>query len=139
MPLKKITLLTALCASLLLTACAPDNADDHAGHGDMNTAKPALFDVDFTTATPIKTGDKVTLTAHVHQDGEPIDDAEVMLEYWREGDTDTEHQKVEAKPQGNGDYTVTERFTDPGTYRLILHTTANDLHKMPTVDFEVVQ
>ncbi|HEU4962896.1 MAG TPA: FixH family protein [Bacilli bacterium] len=135
MHLKKWALAAAVCSSLLFTACGTDDASEEGMN--MDTSKPVNFDIDFQTATPIKVGDKVDLLAYIHEGDKPIDDAEVAMEYWM--GAKGEHQNVEAEHGDGGKYKVTERFTEPGTYHVTVHTTANDMHKMPTFDFEVVQ
>lgn len=74
----------------------------------------------------VKSGQETKLTAHVRQEGNPFVDAEVQFEYWKEGDQKHEYtDTAEVKP---GEYYTSIRFSQPGTYHLILHVEKGNIH-----------
>lgn len=80
----------------------------------------------------------VTIEAKVTQGGENVEDAdEVTFEIWRANDED--HENIEVKHVGKGIYRLEKSFDREGTYYVISHVTARDMHTMPKEEFVIGQ
>ncbi len=125
---------------VLMTAagCSGKAAQDgqmDMGNMDMNPANIVKVDLSWSPENP-KVGETVTFSAKVTQKNEAIDDADkVMFEI---GATDSsEPEKIMVKSQGNGIYSVQKSFAKSGSYYVISHVTARDMHVMPKKEFQV--
>lgn len=84
----------------------------------------------------VKAGEITTIHVLVMQGDKPVLDAqEVEFEIWKEGQE--KHDMVEAEHQGDGIYSIKERFHEPGRYFVIYHVTARDMHVMQQVEIPV--
>ncbi|WP_153127049.1 FixH family protein [Peribacillus tepidiphilus] len=94
---------------------------------------PELIEVKFKTIPEtIKVNEEVEVVATVTQGTERVEDAdEVKFEIWKEGQTEEQHKKIEAKHTKNGEYKITYVFKETGKYYVISHTTARGMHNMP--------
>lgn len=70
-------------------------------------------------------GQNTKITAHVKNDGNPLSQAEVQIEYWKEG-TQTKASSDTAEVS-SGDYSTSIRFPEAGTYHLVLHVNKGSL------------
>ncbi|EKN65596.1 hypothetical protein BABA_19571 [Neobacillus bataviensis LMG 21833] len=78
----------------------------------------------------------ITFEAKVTQGKENVNDADaVVFEIWRA--KDEHHEKVEIKHAENGIYRLEKTFAQEGTYYIISHVTARDMHNMPKKEFIV--
>ncbi|MBS4216005.1 MULTISPECIES: FixH family protein [Neobacillus] len=78
----------------------------------------------------------VIFEAKVTQGKEAVEDAdEVTFEIWRS--KDEKHEKINVKHAENGIYRLEKSFPTEGTYYVISHVTARDMHSMPKKDFVV--
>lgn len=77
----------------------------------------------------------ITFEAKVTQGKEIVKDAEVIFEIWRANDE--KHEKMEIKHAENGIYRLEKSFSREGTYYIISHVTARDMHNMPKKEFTV--
>jgi hypothetical protein len=59
----------------------------------------------------------------------------VKFEIWRAHDEN--HEKVEIKHAENGIYRLERTFEQEGTYYIISHVTARDMHNMPKKEFVI--
>ena len=131
-----------LVLGLLLVGCsANDKEQDHNdahNHVDHNEEEIAGLEVDFHLPEQASVGEVVELKAVVTSNGDPITDAEEMdFEYWNvDDDTNTTH--IIGEHTENGEYTAEVTFTEPGTYEIYAHTTANGLHTMPMKAIEII-
>jgi hypothetical protein len=134
------TALLISAATLIFTACGDTKEEQgqHAGHQHMEeTNKPHKIKIDLAThPSPVIAGQKVDLIGRVTDNDQPVPDAEMNIEIWRDGDTTKE--KIAAKPDNKGGYIVTKTFDQPGKYKATLHTNVKDMHIMPTKEFEVL-
>ena len=143
--MKKWIMLVVFC--LFLFGCSSDNNeeaheedhhsdDTHEEHSDHDVAG---LEVDFPLPEQASVGETVELKAIVTSNGEPILDAEeVDFEYWNVEDEDnTTH--ILGEHTENGEYVAEVTFTEPGTYEIYAHTTANGLHTMPKKSIEVTE
>ncbi|WP_167578045.1 FixH family protein [Ammoniphilus sp. YIM 78166] len=84
----------------------------------------------------VKAREITTIRVQVMQGDKPVLDAqEVEFEIWKEGQE--KHDMVEAEHQGDGVYSMKERFHEPGRYFVIYHVTARDMHVMQQVEIPV--
>lgn len=78
----------------------------------------------------------VTFEAKVTYGEENVTDAdEVLFEIWRAHDE--EHEKIEIEHAGDGIYRLEKAFDQEGTYYIVSHVTARDMHSMPKVEFVI--
>ncbi|WP_164985157.1 FixH family protein [Ammoniphilus sp. CFH 90114] len=85
---------------------------------------------------PVKAGEITTIQVFVKQGEEWVDDAqEVEFEIWKDGQE--KHDMVQAQYQGDGLYSFQERFHEPGTYYVMYHVTARDMHEMKAMEVVV--
>jgi len=95
-----------------------------------------MVDVDLSIKpNPGELGKPVTFEAKVTQGKDQVEDAEVIFEIWRAKNDN--HEKVEIKHSKNGIYRLEKSFNQEGTYYIISHVTARDMHNMPKKEFVV--
>lgn len=100
-------------------------------------AEPLFIDVKLTVS-PEKgeVNEPVTFEAKVTYGEENVTDAdEVLFEIWRAHDE--EHEKIEIKHAEDGIYRLEKAFDHEGTYYIVSHVTARDMHNMPKVEFVI--
>ncbi|MED3722763.1 FixH family protein [Geobacillus stearothermophilus] len=94
---------------------------------------PAVLDVKIDAPDHIDLNKPTKLACVVTYGGEKVDDAsEVKFEVWKHGSS--EREMLEAKHDGDGRYSVEKTFTQAGTYSVVAHVTARDMHNMPKKD-----
>ncbi|OLS34347.1 FixH family protein [Bacillus sp. MRMR6] len=80
----------------------------------------------------------ILFEAKVTQGNESVEDAnEVKFEIWRAQDEN--HEKILVEHAENGIYRLEKAFEEEGTYYIISHVTARDMHNMPKKEFIVGQ
>lgn len=123
-----------LAIALVVTGCSA--ADKNEANTGAENLEPIKVDI-VIHPSPIEINKEVTFEATISQGNEKVENAEnVEFEIWK---TDEEsHQKVKGEHQGDGIYSIKQTFTTVGTYNVIAHVTANDMHTMPQREFEVV-
>ncbi|MFC4766345.1 FixH family protein [Effusibacillus consociatus] len=122
-----------LAGLVALPGCG-SNQEDHSRHADH----PQKLTIEFTTnPKEIQPGKEVELIARVSKGSEPVKDADVDLEIWRDGTE--KHEMLETKPDKKGAYHLKKTFPEAGLYHVTIHTTTSEIHQMPTVDFQVGQ
>jgi hypothetical protein len=98
---------------------------------------PKMLEVDLSIKP--ETGElnqPIIFEAKVTQGQENVNDAdEVAFEIWRA--KDEKHEKIEIKHAKNGIYRLEKTFSREGTYYIISHVTARDMHNMPKKEFIV--
>lgn len=110
----------------VLAACGGDDA----GGEDMDDF--VFLEVDFTVPETAEVGEEVEFHALVTYDEEEVTDAEVVFEVWESEDEEMENSvKFDGENQGDGTYTATFTFDEPGNYEMYAHTDAMDMHVMP--------
>jgi hypothetical protein len=128
--MKKYLFLILIIVSVLsLSAC--NNKDQKAN--DL----PEFVEVDLTV-TPEKgnVNEPMVFEAKVTQGDENVEDAdEVAFEIWRS--KDEKHEKIKVKHTEDGIYRLEKSFQQEGTYYIISHVTARDMHNMPKKVFVV--
>lgn len=98
---------------------------------------PQMLNVELSVKPDkIKPNEPVTFEAKVTQDNKPVNDAdEVVFEIWRANAA--QHEKIEIKHPKNGIYSLKKTFSEEGTYYIISHVTARNMHNMPKKEFIV--
>nr|WP_183184561.1 FixH family protein [Anoxybacillus voinovskiensis] len=113
-------------ALILIAACS------HTEHGE----EQAILNVKIETKSPIDVNKATEISCLVTYGNEKVDDAdEVKFEIWKQGSE--KHEMLQAKNKGNGKYAVTKTFTEAGTYSIVAHVTARNMHNMPKTDIVV--
>lgn len=123
---KLMILLISLVGMAVLTACS-----------EKEEVEPLFIDVSLTV-TPDKgePNEPVTIEAKVTYGEEEVTDAdEVTFEIWRAHDE--EHEKIEIEHAEKGIYRLEKSFEQEGTYYVISHVTAKDMHNMPKKEFVI--
>ena len=103
---------------------------------DQEDNLPQMVEVDLSIKpNPGELGKPITFEAKVTQGKDQVEDAEVIFEIWRAKNDN--HEKVEIKHSENGIYRLKKAFNQEGTYYIISHVTARDMHNMPKKEFVV--
>ncbi|WML60088.1 FixH family protein [Neobacillus sp. PS2-9] len=128
--MKKLVLVFISVLVLSLMASCSNQDENH-------SEQPQMLDVDLTV-NPEKgeINEPITFNAKVTQGKEMVNDADdVIFEIWRS--KDEKHEKVEIKNPKDGVYSLEKAFQQEGTYYIISHVTARDMHNMPKKEFIV--
>lgn len=101
------------------------------------TDLPEMVEVELSISPETsKPNQSITFEAKVTQGKEKVEDAdEVTFEIWRSKDEN--HEKIKINHAGNGIYRLEKSFQQEGTYYIISHVTARDMHNMPKKEFIV--
>jgi hypothetical protein len=127
---KMLFLSLMILAFLLVSAC---NNKQHPANDDL----PEFVEVDLTVNPENgKANEPIVFEAKVTQGDENVEDAdEVKFEIWRA--KDEEHEKITVEHSEDGIYRLEKTFQQEGTYYIISHVTARDMHNMPKQVFVV--
>ncbi|MEH7416689.1 FixH family protein [Neobacillus drentensis] len=127
--MKKLILLLIACLSL---SVAVSCSNDQEKTGNM----PEMVDVNLSVKpNPGEPNKPLIFEARVTQGKEKINDAEVTFEIWRSKAAN--HEKITVKHTEDGVYRLEKTFQQEGTYYIISHVTARDMHNMPMKEFTV--
>ncbi|OPX04142.1 FixH family protein [Geobacillus proteiniphilus] len=119
-----LALTTMLFGMMIMAACTNNN---------KQAETPAVLEVKMDVPDHIDLNKPTKLSCVVTYGGEKVDDAsEVKFEVWKHGSS--EREMIEAKHDGDGRYSVEKTFTQAGTYSVVAHVTARDMHNMPKKD-----
>lgn len=122
---KKLFILLAIIAVLVLSACGNDGGDV------AENEELKVLEVEFTVPEKAEVGETVELKALVTFGDEKVEDAdEVNFEYWIQGNKD-DSITIDSTNEGDGVYTAEVTFEADGVYEIYAHTTARDMHTMP--------
>ncbi|MBA2872739.1 hypothetical protein HNQ85_003051 [Anoxybacillus calidus] len=69
----------------------------------------------------------IALIANVQTDHQPLSEAQVKFEVWKENAQ--KHEFIDAKEGGNGEYKAVKKFTEPGIYFVKIHVQKGDIHE----------
>ncbi|MBB3906392.1 FixH family protein [Anoxybacteroides rupiense] len=120
-----IRLMLAMMVVLLISACGQTK--------DQSADEPAILDVKIDVKSPIELQKKTEIACIVTYGKEKVNDAdEVKFEIWKQGND--QHEMISAKSKGNGKYAIEKTFTEAGTYSVVAHVTARNMHNMPKTD-----
>ncbi|TWE06055.1 YtkA-like protein [Neobacillus bataviensis] len=127
--MRKIVLILITILSL---SVAVSCSNEQENTGDM----PEMVDVNLSVKpNPGEANKPIIFEAKVTQGKEKINDAEVTFEVWRSKDPN--HEKIALKHAEDGVYRLEKTFQQEGTYYIISHVTARDMHNMPKKEFTI--
>lgn len=93
-----------------------DGAHDHGDDVSIHLMAPET----------IVAGENAQWIVHIEQDGRPLTEADVQLEYWQ---GDNKHEYVDATEGKDGEYTAEINFAHSGEYQMTVHIVKGDLHE----------
>ncbi|MBY0145993.1 FixH family protein [Neobacillus niacini] len=131
--MKKILFLSLMVLSvLIISACNNKEKQEQA-----DDKLPEFVEVNLSvTPEHGKANEPIIFEAKVTQGEENVEDAdEVKFEIWRA--KDEKHEKIEVEHSEDGIYRLEKAFEQEGTYYIISHVTARDMHNMPKKEFVV--
>jgi len=126
---KSLLSIIAIICLLILVSCSNKTKD--------SLGTPKMLEVNLSV-NPEKAepNQPVVFEAKVTQGKENVNDAdEVVFEIWRSNDK--QHQEIKINHPKNGVYRLEKSFSQEGTYYIISHVTARDMHNMPKKEFTV--
>jgi YtkA-like len=129
--MKKLFVLLAAVLCIGIVAGCSDKKEE------TDTAPlPQMVEVDLSiNPEPGVLNQPITLEAKVTQGNDKVEDADVVFEIWRS--KDDKHEKIEIKHSEEGIYRLEKSFSREGTYYIISHVTARDMHNMPKEEFTI--
>ncbi|MBW7651169.1 FixH family protein [Anoxybacillus sp. ST4] len=96
----------------------------------------AYLDVKMAVEEKLPANQEVELACLVTYGDEKVTDAsEVKFEVWKHGTED--RQMIEGEHVGDGKYVARYTFAAKGTYSVVAHVTAKNMHNMPKIDVVV--
>lgn len=105
-------------------------------HADQEAAEG--FDLHFMEPENVIAGEETELMVHLQMDGNPLEEASVRYEIGRKDAKEKEW--VDAKEGKAGEYSGFHRFTDEGTYQVMIHVENDeDLHEQQEHEIAVTQ
>jgi hypothetical protein len=131
--MKKILVLSFMVLSVfIISACNNKEQQEQA-----DDKLPEFVEVNLSvTPEHGKANEPIIFEAKVTQGEENVEDAdEVKFEIWRA--KDEKHEKIEVEHSEDGIYRLEKAFEQEGTYYIISHVTARDMHNMPKKEFVV--
>jgi YtkA-like len=131
--MKKILFLSFMVLSVfIISACNNKEQQEQA-----DDKLPEFVEVNLSiTPEHGKANEPIIFEAKVTQGEENVEDAdEVKFEIWRA--KDEKHEKIEVEHSEDGIYRLEKAFEQEGTYYIISHVTARDMHNMPKKEFVV--
>lgn len=128
---KPILLVASILFLTGLAACSHNN--------DKNTSngQPEMLNVELSIKPESgEVNQPITFESKVTQGHEKVKDAdEVVFEIWRSKDQN--HEMIKIKHFDNGIYRLEKSFQKEGTYYIVSHVTARNMHNMPKKEFTV--
>jgi len=130
--MKKILFLSLMVLSVFIISACNNNEQEQA-----DDKLPEFVEVKLSvTPEHGKANEPITFEAKVTQGDENVEDAdEVKFEIWRA--KDEKHEKIVVEHSEDGIYRLEKAFDQEGTYYIISHVTARDMHNMPKKEFVV--
>jgi hypothetical protein len=131
--MKKFKILSILILALLIVSACGNKDNQNQADNEL----PEFVEVKLTvTPEHGQVNEPIIFEAKVTQGEEDVEDAdEVKFEIWRAKDEN--HEKVEVQHAEDGIYRLEMSFAQEGTYYIISHVTARDMHNMPKKEFVI--
>lgn len=128
---RRLSILLILVSILTLSACQEQQED--------SVFEPVYLDVELNIYPEDgRVNETVIFEALVSYGEEKVEDAyEVTFEIWRA--KDPEHENIVVNHTEDGIYRLEKNFEREGTYYVIAHVTAKDMHYMPKKEFVIGQ
>ncbi|NWQ42131.1 FixH family protein [Bacillus sp. EB106-08-02-XG196] len=133
--MKKFKILSLLFLALLIVSACGNKENQDQDQADKEL--PEFVEVKLTiTPEHGQANEPIIFEAKVTQGEENVEDAdEVKFEIWRAKDEN--HEKVKVQHAEDGIYRLEKSFAQEGTYYIISHVTARDMHNMPKEEFVI--
>lgn len=130
--MKKVLFLSLMVFSVFMISACNNNEQEQA-----DDKLPEFVDVKLSvTPEHGKANEPIIFEAKVTQGDENVEDAdEVKFEIWRA--KNEKHEKIVVEHSEDGIYRLEKAFEQEGTYYIISHVTARDMHNMPKKVFVV--
>ncbi|WP_421382911.1 FixH family protein [Bacillus salacetis] len=97
-----------------------EEGHDHGdGHGEEATGHLMVPDT-------VKKEEEFDLTGHAKHGEEPLTEAQVRFEIWKDGEE--KHEFIDTSEEGEGEYKASHMFSEAGTYHVKLHIEKGELH-----------
>jgi len=128
---KNIYVLLVCITGLLLSACSlkEDAANLY--------KKETPLEADMELSSPLKADETATIKVSLTQNGEKVENADyVHFEIWKQ-DGSIQKRMKDAKNEGNGVYSVSQKIDSDGLYFVKVHASNNDSIIMPQQQFIV--
>ncbi|MCG1010192.1 FixH family protein [Salinicoccus sp. ID82-1] len=119
----------------IMAGCGNEEAPAEMNHDHASEDEVRSLEVDLEVPETAGTGETLEFTAHVHSNGEDVQDADSVMFEVLEGEESLE--MIEAEHDENGNYTIEHTFDEAGTYTVISHVDAFQLHTMPQKEITV--
>lgn len=131
--MKKFKFLSLLILALLVVSACGNKDNQNQADKEL----PEFVEVKLTiTPEHGQANEPIIFEAKVTQGEENVEDAdEVKFEIWRA--KDKKHEKVKVEHSEDGTYRLEKSFAQEGTYYIISHVTARDMHNMPKKEFVI--
>jgi hypothetical protein len=131
--MKKFKILSILILALLIVSACGNKDNQNQADNEL----PEFVEVKLTvTPEHGQVNEPIIFETKVTQGEEDVEDAdEVKFEIWRAKDEN--HEKVEVQHAEDGIYRLEMSFAQEGTYYIISHVTARDMHNMPKKEFVI--
>ncbi|WP_160846689.1 FixH family protein [Pontibacillus yanchengensis] len=97
-----------------------EGSSEESDHGEGGIVAHVMLD------DKLPVNEEVTLVGHLQKDNEPLTEAEIQFEVWKNGDE--KHEYVDAKEGKQGEYSVAYTFKEQGEYHVNLHYKKGDMH-----------
>lgn len=131
----KLLLPAAVLALGIMGGCGNEEETAEMHHDHPSEDEVRSLEVDLEVPETAEAGETVEFTAHVHSNGEDVPDADtVMFEVLQDEES---LEMIEAEHSENGNYTIEHTFDEAGTYIVISHVDAFQLHTMPQSEITV--
>ncbi|MBD8068561.1 FixH family protein [Bacillus sp. PS06] len=128
--MKRIIVMLSI-VSLLLMGCGNNEENSQ-----TNELVPLNVEIEIQPET-IDVNEAVTFNAFVTYGDEVVEDAnEVQFQIWEKGNED-EDEFIDGPHVGDGVYSIEKTFDHDGTYYVVAHVTARNMHNMPKKEFVV--
>lgn len=130
--MKKFILVSlSILLLLVISACNSNNKNNDNVGEDL----PEFVEVELTISPEHgKVNEPISIEAKITQGDENVEDADkVTFEIWRSKDEN--HEKIDVTHAEDGIYRLEKSFQQEGTYYIISHVTARDMHNMPKKEF----
>ncbi|CAM2862888.1 FixH family protein [Salinicoccus roseus] len=132
----KFMMFAMMLSLALLTACGNGGETEaEMNHDNPGEDEVHALEVDLEVPETAEAGDTVEFSAHVHSNGEDITDADKVMYEVLSGEESLEN--IEAQHDADGVYTMEYTFEEAGTYTVISHVDAMQLHTMPQAEITV--
>ncbi|WP_338751245.1 FixH family protein [Bacillus sp. FJAT-52991] len=108
-------------------------AEDHHHHGDEQAKKVedhhhhGNVAIEFHPDNKWKANEEITLTAHIKNEGQPLNKARVRFEIWQ--NDSAKHTFIDATEGNNGQYNAQTTFEAAGDYNVKVHVEKDELHE----------